>query len=267
MTGADVPARMEFANSAKRFANRAAAMPAFPVMEACTVFAAGAAIVTGAFGTGAMPVGARSLFWLILMVINYAKWRLWIAWQVRQASDWPRAAVFGGIVLSLPLPFEIELAYRLVLGRSIDIPAQGVLLQSALLGLLILATVFWWINRSNQARSNAGDQTNHAAGPLHRAGIDPATVSALLAEDHYCRVITAGGTERLLLCRFGDAIGELGSSAGALARRGAWIADAAVVGLHRSGRSWTLELSCGKSVVVSASRRRIVRQRGWLSRR
>lgn len=265
--GSGDPARGEFANAAKRFANRATSWPAFPTMEACTLIACGAAVIGGPFGTGAMPAGSRSLFWLILMAINYTKWRLWIAWLVRKPSDWPLTAIAGGVLLSLPLPLEIELAYWLVLGERIDVPAAGVLLQNALLGLLILGAVFWWTHRSRLSARQDRTSEDRQPGPLGLAGIDLASISALIAEDHYCRVVTAGGADRLVLCRFGDAIAELDGRPGGLARRGAWIADSAIVRTYRAGRSWALELACGRTVAVSASQRRTARQRGWLTRR
>lgn len=87
-------------------------------------------------------------------------------------------------------------------------------------------------------------------GPLYR----------LAAEDHYTRIVTAAGSE-LLLLRFADALAELGTASGLKVHRSHWVADEAVVELQRDGQRALLILKDGSEVPVSRSHAGPVRQR------
>ena len=101
---------------------------------------------------------------------------------------------------------------------------------------------------------------------LVRNGSHPARVTAVSAEDHYCRVFEDGGSQRLMHARFGDVIGELADQDGTQIHRGAWVADRAVVDARRVGRGWEVALPCGTALRVSATHRAEAKRRGWLNR-
>jgi DNA-binding LytR/AlgR family response regulator len=102
-------------------------------------------------------------------------------------------------------------------------------------------------------------------GLLARAGIaDPATLQAIEAEDHYCRLHLAGGRSLLILHRFGDALKEVADLDGAQVHRGAWVSAKDVAGAERYGRRWLLLLAGGARIPVSARFTKIARARGWL---
>lgn len=73
---------------------------------------------------------------------------------------------------------------------------------------------------------------------------------ALSAEDHYLRIITAAGSD-LVLMRLSDALAELGESAGLQVHRSWWVAQGAVRALGRDKGRMTLTLNNGLEVPVS----------------
>lgn len=73
---------------------------------------------------------------------------------------------------------------------------------------------------------------------------------ALGAEDHYLRVITAVGSD-LILMRMSDALAELGDGAGLQVHRSWWVARAAIESVSRSNGRTALVLKNGLEVPVS----------------
>ena len=108
-------AKRDFVKRAYGFVKRA---PGFPMLWIGGATAAGIMIVTGGFGTGAMPLGQRIGFWAVLMGWSSLKWQLWFLATVRKHTDWVWAAAVGALLLSLPLPLEIELSAIAALVRD-----------------------------------------------------------------------------------------------------------------------------------------------------
>lgn len=257
--------KAEFAKRVDRFVKRAGDWPAFPVLELSCLAAAATAAIAGAFGTSALPLASRALFWLLLMGWNAAKWRLWFIWMVDgHKRIWP-AAVIGAVLLNLPLPVEIAALLRLV-GVEASLPHGETWLKALAISAILCAAAaaLHHLRRADAARRAA---VREAVGPLARAGLRLAAVSAVRAEDHYCRVYLVAGGQRLVLCRFGDALAELDRLDGARIHRGAWIADEAVERAERVGRGWRLVAPGGERFPVSAAHLAAARSRGWLNRR
>ncbi|MCC2973422.1 LytTR family DNA-binding domain-containing protein [Massilia sp. IC2-476] len=84
---------------------------------------------------------------------------------------------------------------------------------------------------------------------------------ALSAEDHYLRIITAAGSD-LILMRFADALVELGDSAGLQVHRSWWVAHGAVRSLGRDKGRLSLTLHNGLEVPVSRTYVAAVRATG-----
>jgi len=249
-----------FANRARGFAKRAAALalPVFPAAAGAAILVATAA---GAFGTQALPPLHRLGFWTVLIGLNTILWIGWFTWSVRAPSDWWRAAALGAIILNLPLPFEIALILRLFGGadpRQLGTTWLHAAAISAAIVLVVAAAV---------GAVRARRPSRPVKGRLWRAGFrDAGGVAAICAEDHYCRVSLADGTNRLVHARFSDLVEEVGAVEGAVVRRGQWVACSAVRSIHRERRRWKLVLADGRAVAVAPSCLADLRDRGWLTR-
>jgi hypothetical protein len=237
-------------------------------MEACTIAAATLAIITGAFGTGGLPLLPRIAFWTMLIGWNWIKWRLWIAATIRRPGDWLRSMALAAIVLNLPLPLEIGLCARIVGMPVVSISSAVVWLQTAAISLFLGAALIWL--RSRQAGD--AEPLEPADGPatddglFARLRIAPQTISTILAEDHYCRIQLADGSERLVYCRFRDLVAALPAREGTQIHRGVWVADRAIAGAKKLGRKWHLGLHDSRQLPVSTSHLAEARRRGWLGR-
>jgi len=221
-------------------------------------------IVTGGFGTGALPLGMRCFFWGLLFGWNTLKWQIWFALTVRRPRDWWWAAALGGLLINLPLPAEIALGLSLA-GVERAPSAFAVWNQAAVIAAAIFASIFV-VSRSLRGRDavQVADTPAVSNGLLDRARVEPATLLAVESEDHYCRVRRRDGSSVLVHYRFGDAVAELAAIPGAQIHRGAWAAADAVSGAVRQGRRWRLLFVDGSSLPVSASHLANVRMRGWL---
>jgi hypothetical protein len=234
-------------------------IPGFPLLWVACFAAALLMIVTGGFNTGRLPLGARIVFWMLLMGWNALKWQLLFAWGVRKDSDWPRIALLGTIPLNLPLPLEIALCGQIV-GARMPPSLFGVWTRAAIISLVIfgVCSLVAWIllRRMRPVRADTG--------LLARARVCAEALAAIEAEDHYCRIHRRDGRSELIHYRFGDALEEVASLDGAQVHRGAWVAAQAVEGAERDGRKWRLLLAGGGSVPVSATYAAEARARGWL---
>lgn len=85
---------------------------------------------------------------------------------------------------------------------------------------------------------------------------------ALQAEDHYLRVITALGSD-LLLMRLADAMRELPAARGMQVHRSWWVAFEAVTAIERDAGRLVLVLSNGQQIPVSRTYQPAVRAADW----
>jgi len=250
-----------FAKRAFAFAKRA---PGFPILWIANSAAAALMIVTGGFGTAALPLGQRILFWLALMGWTALKWQCWFIATVRTHADWTRASLLGALVLCLPLPFEIYLAGRAA-GVSAAVPGLFPVWGSALaIGAVIYVTGIFVLRAMGLRTAKTPPATPAANGILDRAHVAPEMLAAIEAEDHYCRVRRRDGSDALIHYRFGDAMNEIADIDGAQVHRGVWVASSAVTGAVREGRRWRLILAGDTRVPVSATYLPKIRALGWL---
>lgn len=259
----DLPGKAGFAKRAWGFVKRA---PGANMLWIGCATACGIMIVTGGFGTIAMPLVQRIPFWLLLMGWNGLKWQLWFVATVRTHRDWFRAAMLGAVLLSLSLPLEIWLCARAV-GTPARFPDPfGTWGRALAIGVVIFAAIVMIMHaRGNSLFAKQRRKpTTTANGLLGRARVAPEALAAIEAEDHYCRVRRRDGSSELIHYRFGDAIGELEEIDGLQVHRGAWVAADAVTGAAREGRRWLLILADGSRIAVSATHVAAARDRGWL---
>jgi hypothetical protein len=244
------------------------------------------AVLAGPFHTAGLPFGSRLLFWSLLLGLNMIKWQIWVARIGARAGDsWQASALVvlsGAILLNLTLPFEINLAYRLI-GQTTRIPWAPLFTMSLLISLGIGAAIAVAYRPAATPEAAVPPARPLAAAPLAQPEAIPAApasglvlraniasltdIGAIVAEDHYLRLWLADGRSPLVLYRFGDAVRELAGVDGLQVHRGSWVAASAVAGAAREGRRWRLLLASGDSVPVSESFLPEVRARGWLARR
>ncbi|HEY8593240.1 MAG TPA: hypothetical protein VIL42_10310 [Sphingomicrobium sp.] len=247
-------------NPARRFAKRALQLPGLPLIAACSAAAVVIATLSGAFGTESIALPRRLLFWTLLIGLNTSLWVCWFTWRVKSSSDWWRAALLGALVINFPIPAEIFLFLRLAGGET----ASDWHLTWLHAGAVSLAILMAVVTGARMLRRP--DPVPQVKGKLWRAGVrDLAAVTAITAEDHYCRVSLADGSSRLLLGRFADVIAEAGDVEGAIVRRGHWVAASAVHAIERRGRGWAVVLRTGGEVRIAGSSVQPLKGRGWLS--
>ena len=258
-----------FANGVRNFVDRVdERLPGFTWLTLGAVAAAILMIVVGGLGTWAMPIGMRAAFWTLLMGWNAIKWQAWFVLLVRRHSDWWRASLAGALLLNLSLPLEIQAALALAGSGATMASATTVWIEALAISGLLFALLAVVVRRVHGTPIAAPPPMVRPDGLLARAGIaSPAGLLAIVAEDHYCRVHLSDGTSALVHHRFRDALDEVAALDGLRVHRGAWAADAAVVGAGREGRRWLLELAGGRQIAVSAPYLAAARARGWLRRR
>jgi hypothetical protein len=251
-----------FAKRAGAFAKRAHGWPAWPTLEVASALALVLAVIAGPFGTDAIDPLRRTLFWAILLGANLAGWRLLINRLVRAPADWPRVAAIGAVLFGLPLPLEIRAVLRLVgVAGAVESAWHIWIAAAAITGLIFVATRLWGRPLPRAAPDPAETDTL-----LMRWSVVPERLAAVLAEDHYCRLVLTDGSEKLVHGRFGETVAALTALPGLQVHRGAWVAQSAVCGAVRQGRGWRLRLVDGRLVKVSARHRGEALRRGLLRR-
>ncbi|HVR89609.1 MAG TPA: LytTR family DNA-binding domain-containing protein [Novosphingobium sp.] len=252
-----------FAKRVADFANRAMALPGFPAIPVCSLGAIVLTTVVGAFGTGAMPIGVRVLFWTALIGTNAVIWQAWFALTVRRPRDWTRSALLGAVLINAPLPLEISLILKLF-GIEQDPDLTSGWTRALAISAVIIVLALTLRARQSTARPASAIKPG---GLLAKAGAaSPDQLLAIRAEDHYCRAFLADGRSVLIHHRFSDAVNEMATTDGAQVHRSAWIANIGVARAERNGRSWRLLLPDGTAIPVSAKCAPLARERGWLSR-
>ncbi len=250
--------------------DRSAAPPLRPML-AGSLFAVALCTLTGPFGTVNLPLASRLVFWLVLIGWNSVKWWLWYGWVGPRITSRRSAlvmALLGALLLNATLPIEIDLMFRAV-GRPQALPWADLYLSALLISGSISALVaVVGVQRPAERPGAAGE----AVAPsllAQRAGLpDLDGVRHVTAEDHYLRLVIAGGEGEyrrpLVLFRLSDALPELAAHNGLQVHRSAWVARCHVVGARRTGRRWLLVLADGSEQAVSETFLPAVRAAGWL---
>lgn len=221
--------------------------------------------LSGAFGTGDAPAGARAVFWPGVMFLGY----LWGGYIARRffrngrpgpARPWVYAPVVAALMAG-PFTLVVWTGSRVIL-RS-DIPLRGlpVLFVYVFVVALVVTSLYWLIEarRADAAQALAPPKFLDRL-PLKLRG---AEVWAVEAEDHYLRLHTSKGQD-LILMRLADAIAELEGIEGLQVHRSWWVARDAIVDAKRGDGRATLTLKDGAQVPVSRTYAGELRDRGWI---
>lgn len=91
------------------------------------------------------------------------------------------------------------------------------------------------------------------------ATVSPDEVIALKAEQHYIKVFTANRSF-MTLYRFSDAVAELDPAAGQQVHRSYWVRSSAICAVRREAGKYSVELTSGLLVPISAANRGLVRE-------
>jgi len=220
----------------------------------------------GAFGTGDVPLGQRTIYWMTLMVLGYA-WGAFVAGYffsvARRRLDniWLNGLV-AALLMSIPFTVVVWVVTRLMLGSQMPLRALPVLFGTVLLVSLAITALNILIESRRAAITHEGPAPPKFLErlPLKLRG---AKVWAVEAEDHYLRLHTSKGQD-LILLRLADAVAELEGIEGAQVHRSWWVARDAITDAKRGDGRAVLTLKDGSEVPVSRTYAGLLRERGWI---
>jgi len=252
-------------------ASRTAHWPEHGIQTALPVAAAAFLSLTGAFGLDVLPLGARFLYWLVLLAAGQAGSLLIRHLLDRLQLSRPRLVVAGilaTVLGALPMAGLVWFVTALALSKRLLL-AQ---LPYFYLPVLVIAAAMVGVNLLAQRRPvvthaapSAGAKAECGAPILRRlpTRLKTAKLYAVEAEDHYIRVYTSAGSD-LVLMRFSDALRELAGIEGAQVHRSWWVARDAVQCAARGDGRLNLLVFGGTNVPVSRSFTRALKNREWL---
>ncbi len=238
--------------------------------------------VTGAFGTGDLPLAMRFLYWIGgLLAAGLVLQGL--LWATRPLAELLRLPEYAPYLIATPLlAVLIFLALDMFGGASGALP---LLLYTQILGLglgffILFGALYWYSGKKHgegHASSSHGERFSSAAPrdrnavpqglddtPLHerlRPGFGP--ILAIGVEDHYAKIYAAGDSEMLLM-NLSDAIALMPPEGGLQVHRSWWVARHAVLRARRNGRNLSLVLHGDRVVPVSRANHAVIREAGWL---
>lgn len=239
---------------------------------------------SGAFGTDALPIGPRLLYWVPTMLIGAAIGAVVSGLVATRAPAQSRIVTWAVItaLISAPLTLVVAGYTSIMFGQT---PRSLAFLGVAVLAVSAAMTAIMMLARPPTV------MTDPAPGPAPMAAVGTAVgapavtpafapvfapvfasrlppklmggvLYALEAEDHYLRLHTSKG-EDLILYRLADAIAELEGVDGAQTHRSWWVARAAVSEVRRTDGRVDLVLPSGAAAPVSRRNVRLLKELGW----
>ena len=234
---------------------------------ALVVGASALATIASPFGTSALDIGPRFLYFFGMISVGNAQWVLIVRTIHRVTSIDPWPPIVCIIVSSTVFAGLMALEVNLVRGWLPGAPARsGVAPFFWLLGGMLVFCLFGQL----LVRFVAATATNppqDAEGEVRFLKRIPNAIAGdllcLRTEDHYLRIHTTAGSD-LILFRLKDALAELDGADGMQVHRSYWVARDAIEVIERKGRKTMLVLKDGQHVPVSESFKPAVRDAGWL---
>jgi hypothetical protein len=242
--------------------------------------------VTGAFETGAAPLGQRTLYWVGLCTGGSLVGTAVTAAAVRLGGLGPRRWLLGALtaaVLTLVLTPAVWLVTDLMFNdRPHPSRLPGFLWPVAVITAVMTAITFA-LNQPLRATHAAPAPLESRRGPGaaaasgHAARAEPeaarflqrlppklrgARLWAVESEDHYLRLHTSRGQD-LILMRLSDALAELEGLEGAQTHRSWWVARDGYETAERADGRAVLKLKSGAEAPVSRTYARALRAAGW----
>ncbi|MCC5986312.1 MAG: LytTR family transcriptional regulator [Pararhodobacter sp.] len=261
------------------------------------LFTAGLMALLGPFGTFAMPVAERALYWLLVIGLIWPQSDLVTRALERSLNahlSHPRliVPVLSAAVVALPATAVVVVVTQFFL-PEVEL-ALFALLGQVFLVLAVFGVAFNLIEGASTApaagvegfetarsiepqarpevaavpgRSQARDPKDIDAEAAFRARYPDGLTGRLLClemEDHYLRIHTERGSG-IILMRMGDAERELGGAEGMRVHRSWWVASAAVRQIRKEGARLELLLENAMVVPVGKTYRSALRKAGWLN--
>jgi len=226
-----------------------------------------------AFGSGVVPLGPRTLYWIGVMCLGtmvaltarpLVAWTGWL-----EGNLWAEAAVVILSIVTLGAPLV-----WLVTAASFGTALRGGELEAFVLPVAVLAVAMTTLNYALQRPAKVTHAAPVSAAPDAATPARPrfdarlpahlrgAEIFAVSAEDHYLRVHTDRG-QTLILMRLADALAELEGVEGAQTHRSWWVARDAILDARRGEGRATLSLKGGVEAPVSRTHARSLREAGW----
>lgn len=220
---------------------------------------------SGAFGSGAAPLGYRLIYWSMIMVIGAAVGgaiaHLFAQWTAMDERPLLRGVVMS-VVIALPLTVLVWAVTVIFSGGPWRLADLIRFLGPVYLVSAVMTALGHLLDRP--AETHAAPPEAPPARFLERLPLrlKGAAIHAVEAEDHYLRIHTDRGSD-LILMRLSDAVSELEGLEGARVHRGWWVARDAVVDVRRGDGRATLTLKGGQTAPVSRRYAPALRKAGW----
>ena len=223
--------------------------------------------VSKAFGMGALPLGGRLTYWIVVLGIGQGGSLL-----VRRSLDRmplpPGRVVLAGVLECLALAAPMTLVVWTITSFALGEPFRPARLVAFYAPVLFVTGVMVGLNllAQRQPLETHAPKTSDPAPPriLARlpAKLRGAELCALQAEDHYVRFHTSAGSD-LVLLRLSDAMAELDGIEGAQVHRSWWVARQAVATTSRASGKLSFTLIDGTQAPVSRTYVDALRSAGW----
>lgn len=234
---------------------------------ALVVGASTLAAIASPFGTSALEIGPRFLYFFGMISVGWAQWVLIVRTIHRVTSIDPWPPIVSVIISSTVFAGLMALEINLVRGWLPGVPTHsGVGPFFELLGGMLAFCLFAQL-LGRLAAATATNPPPDAGGEIRFLKRVPDGIAgdllSLRTEDHYLRIHTTAGSD-LILFRLKDALAELDGADGMQVHRSYWVAREAIEAIERKGRKTMLVLKNGQQVPVSESFMAAVRDAGWL---
>lgn len=230
-------------------------------------------VATGPSGTiEGMGLAERAAFWTLL---HAAAWAVAIAiitlgeiWLGAHISSTLALLTINAVIATPFVAAAVELVRWSWLGLTPTTLSYGSQL-AVCLPLSILFSLLTHMTMSARPPAPEPPQLTEVSAPIPQvpppllARLKPdirGPILHLTVQDHYTVVTTARGRQ-LILLRFSDALGELGTTDGLQTHRSHWVAADHVAGLEKAGGRAVIRLKSGTAVPVSRSYSDTVRSR------
>ncbi len=227
--------------------------------------------VTGASGTGTLPMIRRMGFWLVVMLAGTAVAQATNAWLDRKLRLrlWQEIIVMT-VAITPPITVLVWLAAAVTEGVMPNVKVLPFYVPPVILVSACMSVLHATVNRvplQSHVHVETPAETKSVPGEALRARLDfkfrQATIFALSAEDHYLRIHTSAG-ETLILMRLYDAVRELDGIEGSQVHRSWWVARDAVADIARGDGKLDLVLKSGLRAPVSRRYQKALKTDGWL---
>lgn len=225
--------------------------------------------VAGPFGTfEQLGLGARLAYWAAIVVSTYGLGyaaaivvSALLGLKIRQ--PWERVLVFGALT-GVPVTLAV-MAVNLVAFGSTSIAPLSLWLQCTLIGMGVIAiSEILGASRPVPEEATPEPALQQTSPILERIPLPSrGALWALVVQDHYVEIITERG-KTLVLMRLGDAIREVGATAGVQIHRSHWVALSAVARVVKADGKPAVELPDGRRLGISRGYLAAAREAGLL---